>query len=290
MENSKVILIALLSVVALIFSIIWAADLTQKKQWKMPTIFESFVGFITDFFDTLGIGSFATTTVLYRFKKSVPDEKIPGTMNVGHSLPTFVQAVAFADAIKVGSVTLILLVGSAVAGAWLGAGIVSRMSRCAIQVGMGSALLVAACLLLMRLGHLFPPGGDALSLSGTKLMIGACSTFIFGALMTIGIGAYAPIMIMVALLGMDPAAAWPIMTGACAFLMPVCGIRFLKADAYEPRASLGLTLAGIFGALVAVYIFKSLPMEALRWLVFIVVVYTGISMLRAAKLENQHSK
>ena len=144
---------------------------------------------------------------------------------------------------------------------------------------------MAATLLVMKINKLFPEGGAALGLTGAKLAVGIAASFLFGALMTLGIGAYAPIMIMVALLGMDPKAAWPIMTGACAFLMPVCGVRFIRAGAYAPRAALGLTILGIPGVLAAVYVFKNLPIGVVYWLVVGVVIYSGITLLRAATRE-----
>jgi len=139
-SSAVVVLFVLLSLFAGAFAIVWAAELSRRRHWAWPTWYEHLVGFFTEFFDALGIGSFATTTALYRLKRAVPDEKIPGTLNVGHCLPTFVQAIAFAEAVRVEPATLVLLIGSSVLGAWLGAGVVARMSRRAIQWGMGVAL------------------------------------------------------------------------------------------------------------------------------------------------------
>jgi uncharacterized membrane protein YfcA len=276
------VLFGLLFLFAAAFAIVWAFELTRRREWQWPTWFELTVGFFTEFFDALGIGSFATTTALYRLRRALPDEKIPGTLNVGHCLPTLVQAIAFAQAVTVEPLTLLLLISASVLGAWLGAGVVARMSRRAIQWGMGAALLVGAMLLTMKVARFLPEGGAALGLHGGKLALAVAASFVIGALMTIGIGAYAPIMILVALLGMNPDASWPIMTGACALLMPVCGVRFIRAGAYAPRAALGLTLFGIPGVLVAVKVFKSLPLYAVFWLVIAVVTYTGIALLVAA--------
>jgi uncharacterized membrane protein YfcA len=288
-SSAVVVLFALLAVFAAAFAIAWASELTRRRQWQWPTWYEHVVGFVTEFFDALGIGSFATTTALYRLKRAVPDEKIPGTLNVGHCLPTLVQAIAFAQAVTVEPLTLVLLIGSSVLGAWLGAGVVARMSRRMIQTGMGVALLAGAALLAMKVTKFLPEGGAALGLEGGKLVFAVAATFVIGALMTIGIGAYAPIMILVALLGMNPDASWPIMTGACAFLMPVCGVRFIRAGAYAPRAALGLTVLGIPGVLAAVYIFLKLPITMVYWLVIAVVVYTGVTLLLAARRERQTS-
>ncbi len=252
----------------------------------MPSVLETVVGFVTNFFDTLGIGSFAPTTSFYKLKKMVPDRLIPGTLNVGHTLPVVAQAFIFIAIVEVDFTTLALLIGASVLGAWLGAGIVGHWPKRKVQIGMGSALLVAALLMLMTQFELFPAGGDALALSGVKLGVGIAGSFFLGALMTLGIGMYAPCMIMIALLGMNPKAAFPIMMGACAFLMPVGSIRFIRLRAYRLRPSLGLAIGGIPAVLIAAYLVGSLPLTAVRWLVVVVVVYTAVAMLRSAFVER----
>ena len=176
--------------------------------------------------------------------------------------------------------------GLVVAGAWLGAGVVAGWPRRTVQIGMGLCLLGAATLMLMTQLQLFPGGGAALGLSGLKLGIGLVGNFVLGALMTLGIGLYAPCLILISLLGMAPITAFPIMMGACAFLMPVASARFVAAEAYHPQASLGLALGGVPAVLIAAFIVKSLPLEAVRWLVVIVVVYTATALLRSAALDR----
>jgi uncharacterized membrane protein YfcA len=253
-----------------------------------PTVGGLATGFFTNFWDTLGIGSFATTTAIFRYFKMVRDELIPGTLNAGHTLPTIAQAFIFTKLVPVDSKTLILMIVAAVVGSWLGAGVISRWPRRAIQIGMGIALLVAAALIIMTLFKLFPSGGTAESLVGTKLWIGIAGNFMLGALMTLGIGLYAPCMILIYLLGMNPLAAFPIMMGSCAFLMPVATARFIKAQKYHPGATVALAIGGIPAVFIAAYIVKSLPLTAVRYLVVVVVVYTAVSLLLAAKRE--HSK
>ncbi|HXH06232.1 MAG TPA: sulfite exporter TauE/SafE family protein [Vicinamibacterales bacterium] len=244
------------------------------------------IGFITNFFDTLGIGSFATTTAMWRARGLVPDELIPGTLNVGHTLPTVVQAFSYIGFIEVDVLTLVTMIGAAVAGAWLGAGVVARWPRRKIQIGMGCALLVAATLMLMSQLQLFPVGGEAIGVRGARLVIAVAGNFMLGALMTLGIGLYAPCMILVSLLGMNPRSAFPIMMGSCAFLMPVGSLRFIRERKYHLRAALGLALGGIPGVLIAAFIVKELPLGAIRWLVIVVVVYTALMMLRSAYTER----
>src|SRR3954470_2430202 len=248
---------------------------------RLPTLVEIGIGALTNFFDTLGIGSFATTTALFRFLRLVPDRIIPGTLNSGHTLPTVVQAFIYTTMVKVDVLTLFAFILAAVLGAWLGAGIVAHWTRRRVQIGMGAALLGAAALMLMTQLNLFPGGGDALGVRGIKLLIGVSVNFLLGALMSLGIGLYAPCMILVSLLGMNPTAAFPIMMGSCAFLMPVGSLRFIRERCYGFRAALGLAIGGVPGVLLAAFIIKKMPIYAVRWLVIVVVVYTAVTMLKA---------
>ena len=195
------------------------------------------IGFVTNFFDSLGIGSFAPTTSLFKLLALVPDECIPGTLNVGHAIPTVVQAAAFLSIVEVDVTTLVAMIAAAVLGAWLGAGVVAQWPRRHVQVGMGLALIVAASLMLMTNLELFPAGGEALGLAGPKLLFAIGVNFLLGALMTLGIGLYAPCMILVSLLGMSPRAAFPIMMGSCAFLMTAGSLRFIEKRAFSHRFS-----------------------------------------------------
>jgi uncharacterized membrane protein YfcA len=250
-------------------------------------------GAVTNFFDTLGIGSFATTTAIFRLRKMVPDRIIPGTLNVGHTLPTIAQAFAYTSVIPVDVLTLFSMIAAAILGAWLGAGIVSGWPKRKIQIGMGAALLVAATLMLITQlqattgSRILPLGGEALGVRGGLLVVAVAGNFILGALMTLGIGLYAPCMILVSLLGMNPTAAFPIMMGSCAFLMPVGSLRFIRERAYSLRNALGLAIGGIPGVLVAAYIVKSLNLNTVRWLVIVVVLYTAVTMLLSASRASR---
>jgi uncharacterized membrane protein YfcA len=260
---------------------------TPATDARAPTPAQLGVGAVTNFFDTLGIGSFATTTALFRSMRMVPDRIIPGTLNVGHALPTITQAFIYTAVIPVDVLTLISMIAAAVLGSWLGAGVVAKWPKRKVQIGMGVALLVAATLMLMTQLNLFPAGSDALGVRGVKFLIAVGGNFMLGALMTLGIGLYAPCMILISLLGMNPTTAFPIMMGSCAFLMPVGSLRFIREQSYSLRAALGLAIGGIPGVLLAAFIVKSLPLYAVRWLVIIVVVYTAVTMLRSALAEQR---
>jgi len=252
---------------------------------RSPSASHVATGFVTNFLDTLGIGSFATSTAIFKFWKMLPDELYPGTLNVGHTLPTVFQAFIYIAVIAVDPTTLVLLIGSAVVGAWFGAGLVANFSRRAVQLGMGAALLTAAAAMLMSQLQWFPVGGTALELHGWRLAIGIVGNLVLGAIMTLGIGLYAPCITLISLLGMDPAAAFPIMMGSCAFLMPVASARFIRRRAYSAPVALGLAVGGLLGVPLAAFVVKSLPLTALRWLVIVVVVYAAVLMLRSARQE-----
>jgi uncharacterized membrane protein YfcA len=248
-----------------------------------PTALQIAIGAGTNFLDALGIGSFATTTTIFRLKRMVPDRIIPGTLNVGHTLPTFAQAWIYTSVIPVDVLTLVSMIVAAVLGAWLGAGIVASWPRRKVQLGMGLALLAAAVFMLMRQLNLFPAGSGEIGVRGAKLAIGIGGNFFLGALMTLGIGLYAPCMILVSLLGMSERTAFPIMMGSCAFLMPVGSVRFIRERSYSLRNALGLAIGGVPGVLVAAYIVRSLDLGTVRWLVIGVVVYTAVTLLLSAR-------
>jgi uncharacterized membrane protein YfcA len=248
-----------------------------------PSALHLTLGFVTNFFDTLGIGSFAPTTAAFKARRLVADELIPGTLNVGHTAPTVVQAVIFISVIDVDVLTLVLLIGSSVVGAWIGAGIVSGWERRRIQRGVAIALAVTGSFMVLRMAGAFPPGGDALGLRGALLGAGVLGNFALGALMTLGIGLYAPCMAMISLFGMNPITAFPIMMGSCACLMPVASARFLQTKRYDARAAWGLAVGGIPGVLLAAFVVKSLPLDAVRVLVVVVIAYTAIRMWRDSR-------
>jgi uncharacterized membrane protein YfcA len=245
-----------------------------------PSIFLLALGFVTNFFDTLGIGSFAPTTAAFKARRLVPDELIPGTLNVGHTIPTMLEAAIFVTVIRVDWLTLGLLVGGSVVGGWLGAGIVSRWDRRTIQRGMAVALLVTATFIVLRMTGVFPGGGNALGLRGALLATGVVGNFVLGGLVTLGIGLYAPCMGMVSLLGMNPTVAFPIMMGSAACVMPVASLRFLRAGKYDGTAALGLAIGGVPGVLLAAFLVKSLPLDAVRVLVVLAISYTAARMWR----------
>lgn len=279
--DAKTLLLIGLGVVLVVYGATIA-----RGGFARPTFPQTALGFVTAFFDTLGIGSFATTTTAYTLRNMVPVKLIPGTLNVGHTLPTIAQAFIYTSFVPVDPKTLVLMIAAACLGSWLGVGVVVHWPRRRIQIGMGLALFGAAVLMLMTQLDLFPSGGATMGLSGARLWIGLAGNFTLGVLMMLGIGLYAPCMILVSLLGMNPTAAFPIMMGSCAFLMPTSSVRFVKTRTYHVQAALGLALGAVPAVLIAALLVKSLPLSYVRWLVVVVVVYTSVNMLLTADREE----
>jgi uncharacterized membrane protein YfcA len=278
----KLALLAALAIINLAFVAAWVRRGREHPTGERPTVGDVLIGVVTDFLDALGIGSFAPTTAIYKLRGSPPDELIPGTLNVGHNAAAFTETVIFTTVVAVEPVLLATMVASATLGAWLGAGIVGRLPRRAIQLGMGAALLTAAVFFTMANLGTFPAGGIAMGLGGWRFAVALGVNFALGALLTIGIGNYAPSVVLLSLLGLHPLAAFPIMMGTCGIVQPVAGLRFIKSGRFAWGPSLGLVLGGVVGVLLAVYVVKQLPLRALRWVVIVVVSYAAVSMLRSA--------
>ena len=291
MDIGKVALLSALALIALAYTVRWwwleHSRATIVGGSRVPRLMDGLVGFVTNFFDTLGIGSFAPTTAYFKLRARIPDDEIPGTLNAGQALPTVTQALIFIATISVDLTTLASMILSAVFGAWIGVGVVSRLSRRAIQLGMGGALMCAALLFLAMNLDWMPGGGEALGLHGSRLIVAVSINMLLGALMMLGVGLYAPCLILLSLLGMSPLAAFPIMMGSCGLLMPIGGARFVRSGRYNLSAALGLALGGIPGVLLAAYIVKSMPITWLRWLVLVVVLYAAFQMLRSARLGDK---
>jgi uncharacterized membrane protein YfcA len=276
------LVLGIIALLTTVFLAGWWRSGQRHAARRAPTLDEVLIGFVTNFFDALGIGSFPTSTSIFRLRKMVPEEDIPGTLNVGHAPAAIVEAMIFLVAIAVDPVLLIAMnIGTAV-GAWLGAGVVIRLPRLGLQLVLGLGTLVAAVLFVAVNLHLLPGGGDAFSLSGIPFVVAVGSSVVLGSLMAAGVGLFGPCMIILALLGMHPLAAFPIMMSAGALQQLVSGIRYLRSDHYAFGTAVGLGVGGFFGALIAALLVKSLPVGVLRWLVAAVALYVAADFLMAA--------
>ena len=215
-ENLILHLIQATLVLAMIIIII---ELTIHIRRQEINIFQRFVtgfwiGLVTDMLDTLGIGSFATTTTLFKLTKLNDDDtKLPGTMNAAHVIPVMVEAICFISAVKVEPLTLILMASASFFGALFGTRITKNWNERLVQLILGSLLIVAALIMAYRM--LTNPGGGLSTavhgLHGIWLVVGVVFNFTIGVLMTMGLGNYAPELIFFSLMGLSPAIAMPVM-------------------------------------------------------------------------------
>ena len=247
------------------------------------------IGFVVDFFDTLGIGAFAPQTALLKFTKQTEDRIMPGTLNVSNTIPALIEGIIFIKIIEVDPLTLVLMLLSATAGGVIGAGIVAKLPERKVRIAIAIALLVTAFFMVANNLKWIQGGGHEIGLSGGKLIIALIVNFILGALNTAGIGLFAPCMALVFALGMSPQVAFPIMMGSCAFLMPLASAKFIKEGAYNRKASISMTIAGSIAVIIAAFIVKSLTLDVLRWVVIGVIIYTSVVMLKAA-FSQKHKR
>jgi uncharacterized membrane protein YfcA len=272
--------------IGLILFLIWFIYFFAKDIWlhkknlgNASWLKTGIIGFLVNFFDVLGIGAFAPQTALLKFTKQTPDRLIPGTMNVANTIAVLIQAIIFIKLVEVDPITLLIMFVTATIGATIGAGFVSKLSENKIRLTMSIALLITAVFMFANKMNWIQGQGNEIGLHGWKLLIAAIVNFILGAMMTVGVGLYAPCMAMVYLLGLSPQVAFPIMMGSCAFLMPPASFKFIKAGAYHRKAALGMAIPSILAVLLAAFIVQSLPLDTLRWVVLIIVLYTSMSML-----------
>jgi uncharacterized membrane protein YfcA len=237
---------------------------------------------VANFFDTLGIGSFAPTTAYLKFRRLIPDELIPCTMMVGYGLPATLQAFVFIDGVKIDPLLLVLGIAAAIVGGLLGVGLAARLPVRPIRLVMGVGLLIAAASFAASALGLMPPGGTATSLPPVAFAVVVAASFGLGVLVNLGVGNFAPTLVLVSLLGMDPRAAFPLMAGSAGLLTLVAGLRIVRLRPLNMGLVIGMALGGIPAVLVAAFIVKSLPITQLRWGVIAVVTYAAAVMLHAA--------
>jgi len=286
----QTILLAVLAILTVIYLIVFVRDLIKHKndsEKGTNFIVMSVIGFVINFFDVFGIGSFATGTALMKAFKQTDDRLIPGTLNVCFCIPVAIESFLFINGVEVEPVTLASMIVAAVVGAYLGAGVVAKLPTKVIRLLMGTALIVIGIVIVIQMMGLIPSSGVATGLSGIKFVIGIAANFILGALMTAGVGMYAPCLALVCLLGINPMIAFPIMMGSSAYLMPVASLKFIKEGAYNRKASLAIAIFGIFGVFIGYRFIKMLNLNALKFIIIIVMAYSAVSLFYSAYKDSK---
>ena len=264
-----------------------------KAEWAEQKKFapwNAMVGVVANFFDTLGIGSYATSCALFKIRGSIKDIYIPGTLNVGDTLPVLLEAFLFFGFVEINTLTLISMLVAAVLGAFVGAGIVTKWDQHTVRLGMGVGLLILGVVMACKVAGVGPFGhtGTALGLSGVKLIIAVVVNFFLGALMNIGVGLYAPCLALVSVLGMNVGAAFPIMMGSCAYLMAFGnGPKFIKENRFDMVCTLCQMIGGVIGVCIAYFLVKNLPLDVLLKIVIVVVFFTSFMFFKDAAADKK---
>lgn len=285
--SAATILLIIMWVFAAVFFVVLVKDVVAHRDEldKSKMGYNVIVSMIANFFDTLGIGSYAIATSAWKFNKAVDDDLIPGTLNVAFGIPICVEATIFIQRIDMDPLTLVLMIAASIVGSVIGARIISRLDIMKIRVVMGVALILVAAITLCKINEVGPFGilGTARGLTGGLLAVGVIANFILGILMTAGIGLYAPCMAIVLLLGMSADVAFPVMMGSCAYLCPACGITFIKEGKYNRASTIPMIISGAIGVLIAGFIVTSLPLKVLTYLVCVVMVICAVMFFHDAK-------
>lgn len=221
------------------------------------------IGFVANFFDVLGIGSFATNTNLLKVTKSIRDDKkLPGTLNTGMAISNLFTGALFVGVVQVEMSTLIPFVIATIIGSLIGSKILNKVNTRIIQLVMGIVLAFTAIIMLLTVrGIQVLPSGTLLGVFGIwwKFIVGLIAFAFLGIFMSFGVGLYAPAMAIISLLGIDFLVVFPIMTVSAGLSMHINGYRYSHDNNYLPKTSFCMTLGGMVGVITSfIFIFVGL--------------------------------
>jgi len=285
----KSALLTTLVALSIVFLVKLYKSLKQNPLSVTPSLHSISIGLVSNFFDTLGIGSFPTSTSYLRLRRLIDDHFIPSTLNIGHAPAAITEALIFITLVPVDPLLLVSTTIATAIGSYLGSGIVLRLPKRPLQILLGCASLIAATLFIMANLHLMPGGGNAYNLSPTPFVLANLTVMILGALMAAGVGFFGPCLIVLSLLGLHPLAIFPIMMSAGAVQQITSGLRYLDEQHYDPKLTTGLAVGGVIGVLLAAFLVKSLAIESLRWLVAVVAIIVAVDFLLSALYKSNTS-
>ncbi len=278
------------------YIVVFAQDVIKHRQEvKSDGLLKNCVnvvqGFVTNFLDALGIGSFAPQTIIYKMFHLVRDDSyIPGTLNVANTLPVMFQGFIFLAIVEVEPLTLVTLIITSIIGGIIGARIVSKLPVKKVQFVIGCALFLTAVLMVLRqtgMLDILGQGNTALGLTGLPLVLAAIGTAICGIGQSTGVGFYAPCMAIVYFAGMDPLVSFPIMMASCAAVMPMSSITYVRAGKYEKLMSIIIMVTGVIGVGIAAFVVKNMNKDMLVWIVVAVVFIASITTFKQALTKEK---
>ena len=279
----------------LIFLIFWTMGniLVNAKKHRI-NLKEKFwtglwIGYVTDLLDTLGIGTFATSTALFKATKLVKDDKkIPATLSTAHIIPVLIEALCFITIVEVDLITLFAMAIASFLGAFVGTRITKNWNTRQVQRVLGILLIVAAFIMVYRL--IANPGASisesAHGLHGIWIIVGVMFNFTVGILMTMGLGNYAPELIFFSMLGINPSVALPVMMLDAAVIMSASTTDFIKSGRVNWPGVLGIIIGGSFGVLTAAFFLSKLDINHFKILIVFIALFTGTSLLRSSAIKS----
>lgn len=283
-----ILVIAIISMAALYFHELRKAKVNATNRFVPGFL----IGLVTDFGDTLGIGSFATTTALFKVTHFLDDDrKLPGTMNAAHAIPVFVEALLFLTAVKIELTTLIPMTLAAMTGATLGTRITANWPVRKMQRWLAIALALAAVFMLIKL--VTNPGqGESLAVHGLHgwwLLLGIFVNFGLGILMTIGLGNYTPELIFFSLMGVNPLVAFPVMMMDAAMIMMTSAVNFVRTGRVEWRGLPAMIIGGTVGVIIAAKLVTFVNVTILSYFIVGIALLTAYNLFRDSRKEEPKS-
>lgn len=269
-----------------LFHSAWLVKEVLKNQTVMAfnTKIKFFVcGIISFLADTIGIGSFAINIAIAKAYKLLPTDKLPGFVNSVQVLPGTIQAIIFIKLVNVDLLTLVTLSSATAIGGILGAGIISRVNVTFLKKIMILCFSGMVLLLISTESGLMDISGNAIALSGNKLLITSFFMMIAGALSAACVGLYAVVQVILFIAGMSPLVAFPIMMASGALQQPLVAMTFLANKKVPLKETLIVTLSGLIGIAIGLPLITSVSSRFLHCLLMFVLIYNIMTLLKSLK-------
>ncbi len=269
----KAIAIVLTILVLILFFYNWHNErLSSLSQIKI-----AFIGFVSNFLDTIGIGSFAIIIAIRNLLGIMPDDvRLIGTMNIQAMVTALVQALIFLHFIPLDIITLLVSIAMIALGGFLSGLIAVRIDKKIVHIVMLIAFIITGVLLFLSQINVLEIGGTGTAIRGTKLIIFAIFMLVSGTLPAFGVGYYSLIKASIFLFGVNPIVSFPIMASASAFQMPVTSATFIVKGKFYFKSTIILAIFGTLGVFMAVPIITAVNTYTLKWILLGIVIYNII--------------
>lgn len=274
------VMCALLCVVAAVL----AVDLfkNREKIGEEPgnPVLIALVAPVVLFFASMGISDFAMDTLFFKKCRLVDDKRLPGTLVCASTLPLGAASAAYILTVEVDFWLVVMGMVMQSVGAWLGVGLVSRLDGRKVKTCVAWAMLISSVFLLLRLVGVGGNGGNLTTLPLPRLLVFGVAAFFLGMGSMMAMGAKAPAMSVLLLLGLSPACVLPVIMSSCTASGISGGIRYIRQGLYQRKVVLLYATFGFLGVGAGFLFVMNLPQAVLQIVMMGIMIYTGISMLR----------